>query len=236
MKKIIAILLAALLVCFAAFAEPAAEALVSMEGTVLEIAEDGSYLINTEEHGEVQVLISEETYIEASRDIAVGDYLYIDYSGQMTRSIPPQITASVVRMHVLEGSVIELFAEENAAMLMTETHGEVYVTLPEYWNAAEIEVEVLTVYFDGVMTMSLPPQVNAGHVVPGYALQGAVTEIGDGFLMIGEGTEAVQVNFDNSLLPENMQTGDVIRVIYNGQMTRSIPAQITADQIIQISR
>lgn len=236
MKKMIAILLAALFVCFAAFAEPAAEALVSMEGSVLEITEDGGYLINTAEHGEVLVLVSDETYVEAIRDIAVGDYLYLDYNGQMSRSIPPQVTASVIRMHILEGSITEIFAEENAVLLTTETHGEVYATLPEEWNVAEMDIETLTIYFNGAMTMSLPPQVNAGYVIPGYALQGVVTEMGDGYLLLGEGMEAIQVNVDASLLPENLQNGDVIRVIYNGQMTRSIPPQVSADRIVQISR
>lgn len=235
MKKIIAILIAALLVCFAAFAETE-EMLIPMTGTVLEIAEDGSYLINTAEHGDVQVLLNEETYFETSRDISVGDYIYIDYNGMMTRSLPPQVTASIVRMHVLEGTVNEIFADENAVLMSTETHGEVYVTLPEEWLSAEIDTEILTVYTDGAMTMSLPPRVNAGYAIPGYALQGVITELGEGFLMIGEGMEAVQVNCDASLLPENMNVGDVIRVIHDGQMTRSIPAQVTASQIIQISR
>lgn len=234
MKKIVAILFA-LLVCFSAFAETA-EIPVSLSGVITEIAEDGSLLIHTTEHGDVQALINEETYFETSRELAAGDYIYIDYNGMMTRSLPPQINASAIRMHVLEGSVVEMFAEENAVMLMTETHGEVYVTLPEDWRGAEISSESLTVYCDGAMTMSLPPRVNAGHAVPGYALQGAVTELADGYLMIGEGMEAVQINFDASLLPENVNIGDVIRVIHDGQMTRSIPAQVTASQIIQISR
>lgn len=239
MKKIIALLTAVMLVLAlgcAAYSESDSEQLVGIEGLVSEITEDGSYLIVTDMHGAVQVLVSEETYTETSRDIVAGDYLYIDYNGQMTRSLPPQITASVLRMHCLEGSITEVFAEENTVMLSTETHGDVRVVLPEEWNAAEIDAEVITVYFNGVMTMSLPPQVGAGYVVPGYALQSSVTQIGEGFLMLGEGLEAVQVNFDAALLPENVQAGDVIRVIYDGQMTRSIPPQVTANQIIQISR
>lgn len=236
MKKMIAILLAALFVSLAAFAEPADEALVSMEGLVLEIAEDGSLLVDTAAHGDVQVLVSDQTYLETDREISAGDYLLIDYNGQMTRSIPPQITASVIRMHALEGSIQEIYAEENAALLMTEAHGEVYVTLPDEWNASEIDAEVLTIYFNGAMTMSLPPQVNAAHVVPGYALQGTVTELGDGFLMLSDDVKNIQVNLGDTELPETILIGDVIRVIYNGQMTRSIPAQITADQIIQVSR
>lgn len=238
MKKMIALITAVLLVIAvgcAAYSESDAEQLVSMEGLVSEITEEG-YMIETEEFGVVQVLVSEETYTETSRDVAAGDYLYIDYNGQMTRSIPPQVTASAIRMHCIEGTISEIFADENAVLLSTESHGEVYAVLPEVWNVAEIEAEILTVYFNGAMTMSLPPQIGAGFVVPGFALQGPVTQIGEGFLMLGEGLEAFQVNFDAALLPENVQAGDVIRVIYDGQMTRSIPPQVVANQIIQISR
>ena len=236
MKKIFAILFAALFICCGAFAELDSYPLLSMEGIVLEIAEDGGYLINTIEHGDVQVLVGDETYIEASRDISVGDYLYIDHDGQMTRSLPPQITASVVRMYCLEGSIIESYPEENAVMLMTETHGEVYATLPEDWAGQEITAETLTVYFNGAMTMSLPPQINAGYAVPGYSIQGIVTEIAEDYLIIGEELEAVQVNLAEGVLPEDVKTGDVIRVIYNGMMTRSLPPQIHATEIVQISR
>lgn len=235
MKKMLSILLAALLVCFCAFAEPVSEELVSMEGLVIEIAEDG-FLIESAEQGEVMVLTSNETYVETSRDVLPGDYLYIDYNGQMTRSLPPQITASVVRMHALSGSVIESNPEENTVLLNTDTHGEVMVHLPEDWADSQVDVESMTVYFNGAMSMSLPPQIGAGYAVPGYPLQGIVTEISDGWLMIGEGMEAIQVNFEAQLLPEDLKVGDVVRILYNGQMTRSIPAQVSAGVIIQVSR
>lgn len=235
MKKIFAILLAALLVCISAFAEPIAEEMISIEGFVVEITEEG-YLIETSDLGEVMVLTHEETYTETVRDILPGDYLYIDYNGMMTRSLPPQINASVIRMHVLSGSIVESNAEENSVLLNTDTHGEVIVFLPEVWAGQALDCENLTVYFNGAMTMSLPAQIGAGFVIPGYSLQGAVTEIGDGWMMIGEGMEAIQVNFDAQMLPENVNVGDVIRIIHDGQMTRSIPAQVTASEIIQISR
>ena len=235
MKKLFAILLAVLLLICSAFAEPVAEELVSIEGTVLDVTEEG-WLIENAELGEVMVLASEETYVEAMRNIISGDYLYIDYNGMMTRSLPPQITASVVRMYVLIGSVVESNAEENTVMLNTDTHGEVLVSLPEEWAGYEIDSEYMTVYFNGAMTMSIPPQVGAGVALPGYTLQGAVTEINEEWLLIGEGMEAVQVNYDAVLLPENVKTGDVVLVIHDGQMTRSIPAQVTANQIIQVSR
>lgn len=238
MKKMIALALAALLIlsaAFAAYSENASDAPVLMEGFVIEVTDEG-YLIDTEAHGEVMVLTGEETYIEATGEIAAGDYLYIDYNGMMTRSLPPQITASIVRMYRLQGNVIEYIADENAVMLYTETHGDVRVILPEEWAGQELTAEALTVYFDGAMTMSLPPQVGAAYVIPGYAMQGTVTEIAEGYLMLGEGMEAIQVNCEAALLPEDMKVGDIVRVIYNGMMTRSIPAQIVASEIIQISR
>lgn len=235
MKNIFVILFAALFILSAAFADPVSEELIPLEGMVIESYEDG-WLIENAELGEVKVLISEETYIETMRDIIPGDYLYIDYNGMMTRSLPPQITASVVRMYVLTGSVAEMNAEENTVLLNTDTHGEVMVHLPDEWTDHEIDSEYMTVYFNGAMTMSIPAQVSAGVALPGYTLQGAVTEIAEGSLLIGEGMEAVQVNYAAALLPENVNVGDIILVIHDGQMTRSIPAQISANQIIQVSR
>ena len=66
--------------------------------------------------------------------------------------------------------------------------------------------------------------------------QGKVTEIGEGYITIGEGMEAVQASVADGILPETVETGAIVRVIYDGQMTRSIPAQITAGEVVQISR
>ena len=235
MKKLFMILLAALFVFCSAHAEPVSEESFALEGMVLEITEEG-WLIENAELGEVMILTSEDTYVEAMRDIIPSDYLYIDYNGMMTRSLPPQVTASVVRMYVLTGSVVEANAEENTLLLNTDTHGEVMVNLPEEWAGYEIDSEYMTVYFNGAMTMSIPAQIGAGHALPGYTLQGTVTEINDDWMLIGEGMEAVQVHYAAPLMPENVKVGDVILVIHDGQMTRSIPAQISASQIIQVSR
>lgn len=236
MKKIFALVLIAVIGCIAAFAEGGEEMNYAVAGMVTEITESGGYVIDSAEFGPVEILVNEETYVEAMRDIAEGDYIYVDHNGMMTRSIPAQVTAMAIRMYVLEGDIIEVLAEENAVMLMTETHGEVYVTLPEEWKDAQIDSERMSVYFDGVMTMSMPPHVNGGFVVPGYSIQGEVTEIAEGYFMIGEGMESVQVNTGDTELPDDMKAGDIVRVIFDGQMTRSIPAQIGAMEIVQISR
>lgn len=236
MKKLSIFLAIALLFGFAALSEPASEVLVSMQGTVLEIDENGNYLIDTAELGEVLVQISEATFLETDREIAAGDFLYIDYDGRMSRSLPPQITASVVRMHCLTGMIVETYPEENAVLLQTDALGEVFVRLPDDWAGQEIAAESMIVYYNGAITMSLPGQISAGFALPLYSLQGAVTEIGEDFLILSEGTDAVQVNLADIEIPEDLNLGDIIRVLYNGQMTRSLPPQVTAMEIVQISR
>lgn len=208
---------------------------VVLEGVVLEISEEG-LLIETEAQGEVLVLQDDDTVSDTDADIAVGDYIIIDYDGAMTKSLPPQVTADVVRMHKLTGEISEVYADENALLLNDPEKGEVYVHLPESWKEAEIDFPNVIVYFNGAMTMSLPGQISASYIVPVYSMQDAVTEIGDGYIVIGEEENAVQVNCTAEQLPENLEIGAVVRVLYNGQTTRSVPPQITAMELIQISR
>ena len=40
---------------------------------------------------------------------SAGDYLFINYDGMMTRSIPAQITADLIRMYTLEGDIVEVY-------------------------------------------------------------------------------------------------------------------------------
>jgi len=93
-------------------------------GIVIEITDEG-ILIENDAQGEVLALIGEETVFETTGDIAAGDYVYIDYDGQMTFSLPAQIGASLVRMHKLEGDISEVYAEENAVLLHNEETGDV---------------------------------------------------------------------------------------------------------------
>ncbi|MBQ3222122.1 MAG: hypothetical protein IJB41_00770 [Clostridia bacterium] len=213
--------------------EPIESAMIS--GVIVELTEEG-LLIENAENGQILVITGEETVFETTGDIQPGDYIYVDYNGQMTFSLPAQIGATVVRMHKLEGEITEIYAEENAVLLNNAEMGDVYVYLPEEYKNAAIDFAHMTVYFDGAMTMSLPGKISAGLVIPGYSVQGAITEIAEGYILIGEGMEAVQVNFAAGQLPETAAVGAVVRVIYDGQMTRSIPAQITATEIVQLSR
>ena len=76
--------------------------------------------------------------------------------------------------------------------------------------------------------MSLPAQIGAGMVLLGYSVSGIITEIADDHIVIGEEMSAIQVNVTPEMLTEAIVEGAAVRVIYNGQMTRSIPAQVSA--------
>ena len=194
MKSIFAIILSALMAIVPVTGETAVEEanaeVYMIEGQVVQADENG-ILINTADMGEVLVLTTDETLWEGTEALEAGDYAYVDYNGMMTRSLPPQITATVIRSWRMEGVVSEVYAEENAMLITTGTHGEVYVHLPATAEDAvpadeaqaetdaeapageqQVEAAILpaagdnvTVYFNGVMTMSLPGQISAGMVV-----------------------------------------------------------------------
>jgi len=230
MKKIAMILVFALIAALGAAAETTETETMLIEGIVTGITEEG-YLIDNLELGEIMVLVNEETYIETTGDIVCGDYVFIDYNGMMTRSLPPQITAMVIRMFKLEGDVIEHNAVENTLLVASPDFGDVIVNLPESYAGQEFTEKYVTVYFNGAMTMSLPAQIGASVVIPGYTLQGEVTEITDEYIVLGQDMNAIQVSVTADILPEGIEVGSNVRVRYDGQMTRSIPAQITADAI-----
>jgi len=188
MTKIFALILSALIAIVPVMGETAVEETAAevymIEGVVVQNDENG-ILVNTADLGDVLVLTVDETVWDGTDTLEAGDYVYVDYSGMMTRSLPPQITAMVIRSYRMDGVVTEVFAEENAMLINTETHGDVYVHLPAE-NAEDVQAETavtetveteqetpvipaagdsVTVYFNGAMTMSLPGQINAGLVV-----------------------------------------------------------------------
>ncbi|MBQ4090518.1 MAG: hypothetical protein IJC56_11685 [Clostridia bacterium] len=227
MKKIAIILIVALLTAFTAFAEAPETEPVLLEGVVTSITEEG-YMVYESTLGEVMVFVNEETIVEATSDITVGDYIYADYSGQMTFSIPPQITATVLRMYKLEGDIVEIMAEDNSVMLNTMDYGDVIVHLPEEWAGQEITETHMTAYYNGMIMTSLPGQISAGLVIPGYSVSGIITEIAEDHIIIGEELSSYHINITPEQLTEEIAEGAAVRVFFDGMMTRSLPPQVTA--------
>ena len=204
-----------------------------LQGAILEVGED-SLRIEDAEQGEVVVLISEDTVLETGYELAVGDYVYVDYDGAMTRSLPPQVTAGRIVSHKLEGDVLETYPEENAILIYTAEGGEYRVNLPEAWAETGFEAQRAIVYYDGAATLSIPPQVSAGLILPVYALEDIVTELSESMMILGKDDGAVTVTFDPALLPEGLAVGDAVRVTYDGEIAGAEPEEITAIEIVKI--
>ena len=161
----------------------AAEADTELEGLVTELV-DGGFVMEDRELGEVLVNMDDTTVrdgILAEGEIEVGQYVIVAYDGRLTRSIPPQAHADRVGCYVLNGTVSE-FLENGVLLTGDELFGDVIVRLngsvPHIYRDMPI-----TVYYDGVMALSLPGQVTARYVIV-PELTGVVSEKdADGFTL-----------------------------------------------------
>ncbi len=232
-----------------------------LEGTVTELV-DGGFLLMDKQQGEVMINVSDATVLDGlltEIELEVGQYVFVDFNGAMTRSLPPQAHADRVSLYMLSGMVVEKL--EDGSILMTDdVNGEVIVHLPE--GMAHVNVGApITVYHNGVMAMSLPAQITASDVrLP--LVEGEITEVTeDGFLLTAaDGTVEFAVNLGEetiytveyalTTLPADeadatsqtaeevtvdapaFAAGDKVTVYYNGAMTRSIPAQIFALEVV----
>ena len=99
--------------------------------------------------------------------------------------------------------MLETYPEENAILIYTEEGGEYRVNLPETWAETGFEAQRAIVYYDGAATLSIPPQVSAGLILPVYALEDIVTELSESMMILGKDDGAVTVTFDPALLPRD---------------------------------
>ena len=227
MKKFFLMLMALMLAMTAltAFAEdeavipsPEAES-TTIEGFVMNVA-DEMLLLLTRDGLYVEAQLTPDTIFDG-KDVAIGDFIQIDYNGMMTRSIPAQITAEHIGDHMLMGLVSEL--SENGFIL---TFGEeVYQVSADAALLPYIQNDMfVTVYFDGMMTRMIPAGVNALYV-RGQEIIGTVTEMVEGgFTMTVEGEELpyhVAIKED-ALIFVQPEPGMEIIVITDGLMTSSL--------------
>ena len=291
-------LLLALALPFAAFAEAEEEMDLELEGFVTEIVEEG-FILDDVQRGEVMLNVSDATVWDGmvtADTLEAGQYVLVQYDGRMTFSRPPQAHADRVGMYALEGSVAEVY-EDGMLLQGDPIHGDVLVNFAEAMPHVH-QGMIVTVWYDGVMALSLPGRVTARSItVP--QITGAVSEkTDDSFVLTDEGGMQYQVLLNEGTLiglkaeeaveeeiaeevteevveetseeneqveeeeqvedleeeervedlesevtaePERMPVfeselewgeGDVVTVYYNGMMTRSIPAGVTALEIV----
>lgn len=207
MKKIFAVLMMIAMLAalpFAAMAEePEMDTL--LEGLVTEIVE-GGFVLDDIERGEVMINTSDLTVwdgILAEGELAEGQYVFVNYDGRMTFSLPPQAHADRVVCAVLTGSVSEVL-EDGSILMVDDTFGDVIVHLPEGMNHVYAGMPI-TVYYDGVMTLSLPGQAAASHIIL-PELTGSVSNLTEeGFTLTDEYGMEYEVKFDeNTLISEEI--------------------------------
>ena len=130
----------------------------------------------------------------------------------------------------VEGFVLEIL--DGSILLQTST-GEPYEVLMNeetVIDGKELAIgDCITVTYNGMMTRSLPPQINAQHI-GNYMLMGIVSELAENSFLLTFGEEVYQVNADAALLA-GIQDGMFVTVYHTGMMTRSLPAQVAATHI-----
>lgn len=308
MKKWLALTLSAIMLLAVAIPAFAEETLpdTELEGFVTELV-DGGFIMEDKDIGEVLLNVDDATVLDgvlAEQEIAVGLYVIVQYDGRLTRSVPPQAHADKVGCYVLNGTVSE-FLESGILLTGDPLFGDVIVhvdgSLPHIYKDVP-----MTVYYDGIMALSMPGQVVARCVIV-PELSGTVSQKDDkDFTLTDESGESYRVLLnDDTLVGELLEVenetkddeqdgdadtaddsadadtaddaadvagdaadaaaeqpsddaaqdiaggeesgddqeespavtfedGDHVTVYYNGIMTRSIPAQITALEVLVI--
>lgn len=170
MTKIIAILSAVLLAAFGlsvsatetntADLSGLAEEVHELIGTVEEIT-DAYYLILTTDGQRIQVNLDASTSFDGNAP-AQGDLIHVFYDGKMTRSVPAQVTAQHIGCYYHIGAIVEL-TQEGFTLDADEQIIEVHA--PQELLEGLENGQQVKVYTNGIMTMSLPAQVNADLVV-----------------------------------------------------------------------
>ena len=137
-----------------------------VSGVVTEITEE-YVMIEDADGQQLQVNLSEDTLVEysvsGSEELSVGDYITVLYNGMMTRSLPAQITALTIRATALTGTVTAV--EESRFTMVTDEGMEVIVNGATADWPVVAENAHIRVYFNGVMTLSLPGQIGAQLIV-----------------------------------------------------------------------
>lgn len=207
-------------------------------GTILEIREDGSMLLAEVENDSVQILVhmTDETVVEADWTLAAGDVVLVSYDGKMTKSLPAQITAAIVRSFSIEGFVQEVNEETNRVLIDGPEMGQVWATLPEGEQASDYDSKFVRIFTSGVMALSYPGQVQAITIYEVAMESGSISELGEDYFMINWGQTGLRVNFDErSKMPDDLVVGEQVQVFYSGIMARSLPGQVFAIAVARVA-
>ena len=200
MKKILIVVLVLLLAVVLPLTAFGEEIDTELEGYVTEIVE-GGFLLEDKEMGTVMLNTSDATVWDGvlmESELEVGMYVIVQYDGRMTRSLPPQAHADKVGCYVLEGTVSE-FLPTGILLTGDPLFGDVIVQFEGDFPHVYLNVPI-TVYYDGVMALSLPGRVTAREIVVPQ-LSGTVSEkTEESFLLTDADGNEYHVNLSEDTL------------------------------------
>ena len=192
-----------------------------LSGLITEVSE-GSIMITDAESGPVLLSVDTETILEGilgGTPLEVGMYVFAKYTGILTNTEPPQAHADRLGCYALKGIVAET-TNKDLLLAGDELFSEALVHLESNMPQAFMGVPI-TVYYNGTMTMSLPPQVTANHlVVP--VLSGKVKGMNtDNLSLVTEDQQEYTIHFNGkTLVPTSWYSegleGKDIMVYYDG--------------------
>lgn len=227
MKKAISLIAALILMISKVPAAQAEKTSFSrVEGLITQIQEDGSFLLDSITQGIILVHVNIETVFDGQKALDVGQYVIVEFSGAITRSLPPQLTAQRIGCYVINGTVQSLDETAGTALIDSKNFGLVLVHLPAMETVLK-SGDFVAVYFSGVMALSYPGQAGGLKVDIYEKIQGEVTEINKKYLLLEGYTGVIRVNVgDTTVKPEELKTGEKVSVYYLGDMTKSLPPQV----------
>lgn len=135
--------------------------LYTLVGAISGITQE-SFLIEDAAFGQVQANISDDTVFGGLQlaELTEGMTISVIFNGQMSRSIPAQVSALAVDAHVFTGTVAELLEDGEVLIRLDTADEDVRMTLPEGAEIPAVGAKI-TCYTNGVQTMSIPPLMNA---------------------------------------------------------------------------
>ena len=205
----------------------------SLTGIVTAVSGEGLTLLTRE--AEHFIPVSADTVWDTDEEIGPGDAAAVYFDGYSEEG---NAAADSVVCHRIRGTVLETAdVPEPHLILKPDDGGEtVRVNLADIPAYTAVPGMAATVYYNGIETRSVPPQITALYL-RGTVLDGriaAAAENGDIELIREDGETAVVHIAPDTLCPPGLKAGDAVRVSVLPQMTLSVPAQYTAQDIIVI--
>ncbi len=229
MKKTFLFLCLLTVILTLCIALPAGAADIS--GVLADITADGFTLHTGEET--LRVLVSDKTAWDIDNEPADGDVAIV-----RTDDAGPngELHADAVSVHKMCGIIEQVFdGEEPFFLLLPDDRTEVIrvnlADVPPRSVAAGLAVDV---YYNGMQTRSIPPQITALYV-RGRILKGTVSAIGKNgelTMMTEEGEEVIIHLTRDTVLLTDLDAGKTVSVAVLPQMRLSLPAQYEAQDVL----